>query len=218
MDIGQDGTLTPEDSLEVATRARADARRALRIEEWPIVAVWGVAWAAAFGWTALTAEGDPPMIGMPDWSIGVAWLLAVGGAAVFTGSYFARHGRGIGGRSEEVGRLTGWAWMLSFTFAAVLVALLDLFGPQSGVMFVFTVSALYLVQAAYERDRFFFATGVWIGAVNVTAYGLAPTRYSLIMALLGAGGLLVAAALLRRRERSAEQRERVGSPKVSHGR
>jgi hypothetical protein len=218
MDAGQDGPLDARESWKVARQARADAQRALRTDEWPIVTAWGTAWAVAFGWTGLVAEGDPPVLGLPEWTIGLAWLLAIGGAVLFTGVYLARHSRGVGGRSEEVHRLTGWAWILSFAFAFSLVGLLDLRGPESGVVFVFTVAALYLVQAANERDRLFFGAGVWIGAVNVAAYGLMPTRYSLIMALLGAGGLLVSAVLLRRRERSPEQPERTVAPMVSHGR
>lgn len=145
------------------------------------------------------------MLALPGWSIGLGWLVAIGGAVAFMAVYLSSRGRGMGGASVEVGRLSGWAWMLSSAAAMAIVLLLRLEGAESAVIFVFTVSALYLAQAAVERDRAWFGMGVWIGAVNVAAYAVLPERYSAVTALIGGGGLLVGAWITRRRSREAER-------------
>jgi hypothetical protein len=201
----EDAPPPPQESLEIIEESRARLRRVARVEEWPVVVAWGLAWVAAFGYTAGATEGAPPLLDVPGWTVGVVWLVAIGAAVVWMSVYYPTRGRGFGGASAEIGRLTGWAWSASFAAAFAIVVLLDLQGPQMSLLFVFTVSALYMGQAAHERDLLWFGLGVWLGLVNVAAFALLADRYSTTMMVAGGGGLLVGGWLARRRSRAAER-------------
>jgi hypothetical protein len=54
------------------------------------------------------------------------------------------------------------------------------------------VGALYMAGAAIWTDRDMFVLGAWISGVNVVGVLLGPGWHSLLVAIAGGGGLLIA--------------------------
>lgn len=196
-----DPELTPERSLALIDATLRDTRRALGFSEWPIYLAWGVAWAVAFTVTHLVAsEPAAPLADVPGAVIGLVWLSCLGGAVLVTCMVSARLGRGVTGTTTRIGRRLGVSWAAAMTSAGLLGDLLGLDGHQVGALFVFAVALLYVGLGTAALDDLQLAVGVWLLLVDVAALALGPRWFNLVLAVLGAGALLVAAAVAHRRD------------------
>ena len=61
---------------------------------------------------------------------------------------------------------------------------------------------LHMAGGAIYLDRNLFALGLWISVINSPASSPGPGWHSLIVAVLGGGGMLVAGWLSARRQRA----------------
>jgi len=194
-----DRTLTPAESLALIESTLRDTRHALGVSEWPFYLIWGTAWAMAFTFAHLVYGGDgAPLADIPEGSVGLVWLVCVGIATGVTGLVIRRYARGVAGTTARVGKRLGLCWFVAYSGAAALAGLLELDGPGFGALFVFVTALLYLGQGAAFLDDVQLGTGVWLLAVDVVALAAGPDWFNLLLAVFGAGGMLVAAVLAHR--------------------
>lgn len=197
---GQEQVPSPQESLQVIDATVAEARRAFGFSDAPLYVAWGVAWVALFGaFQLVAAPAYAPLADLPLWVAGAVAAAAIAAASVFSAVHSARQSRGIGGASEAMGRRIGIGWFATFATATALVVLLDVDGPLTGAVFVFAAAVLYMGQGAVFTDDVQFGTGLWLAVANVVALAAGPELYSLLVAVLGGGGLLAAGMLARRR-------------------
>ncbi|QBI20172.1 hypothetical protein ER308_11755 [Egibacter rhizosphaerae] len=196
---------SPEESLALIDATDARARRELGGREAPIWYVWGLAWLLAFGVSYLAAEPPAPLGGLPDLVLALLWPAAIGGGIAFQSIYIARHTRGRGGRTVRQESRVGFAYGAAIVLTAALIPMLDLLPENPGddpvvlwdaaMLFVFTLAVLFLVIGAYENDRLWTGSGLWLGAVNVLAALAFPDHYGALLAVLGGGGFVVGGVL-----------------------
>jgi len=194
-----DRTLTPAESLALIESTLRDTRHALGVSDWPFYLIWGSAWAVAFTFAHLVDGGDgAPLADVPEGSVGLVWLVCVGIATVVTGLVIRRYARGVAGSTARVGRRLGLCWFVAFSGAGVLAGLLELGDPGFGALFVFVTALLYLGQGSAFLDDVQLGAGVWVLVVDVVALAAGPEWFNLLLAVFGAGGMFVAAALAHR--------------------
>lgn len=177
----------PQESLDVIRQTLIRARRKLLSPDGPVYKVWGLAWAIAFGGThALWLNGGQSIAGWgPGPLTGLLWSIAGTVAGIFTYVHYASQKV-----SSPVGARFGWVWPVALGLGMLLTQALGLPGYAIGVMSVYTVALLYIAMGAAFFDNLQLATGLWIGVANVIGTWMGPETYSLVMALLGGGGLL----------------------------
>lgn len=208
-DVAPDG---PAESLRLITRERAEAARRLepdpRLLYWP----WGVAWFAGF--TLLFLRFGPDgrtLVGMPSW-LPLATLLALlAGAAAVTGVAGVRAGAHVSGESSTKGAMYGLTWPLAFAGMAVTLSRVagDLDTANADLLWaasaVGLTAALHMAGGAVWVDRDMFTLGTVTALANIVGVLAGPGWHSLVVALAGGGGLLVAGAVgHRRRAREAD--------------
>jgi len=194
-----DQSLTPAESLALIEATLRDTRGALGFSDWPFYLTWGIAWAVAFTFSHLVLASDQaPLADLPEGYVGLAWLVCVGGAGVVTGLVIRRAAHGVSGTTARVGRRLGLCWSAAFLGASLLAGLWELGDPDFGALFVFVVALLYLGQGAAFLDDLQLGLGVWLLAVDIAALAAGLAWFNLILAVFGAGGMLVAAGLARR--------------------
>lgn len=194
-----DQSLTPAESLALIEATLRDTRGALGFSDWPFYLTWGIAWAVAFTFAQLVYGGaGAPLADVPEGYVGLVWMVCVGVAIVVTGLVIRGFARGVAGTTARVGRRLGVCWFAAFTGAGVLAGLLELGDPQLPALFVFVTALLYLGQGAAFLDDLQLGLGVWLIAVDVVALAAGIEWFNLLLAVLGAGALLVAAVLARR--------------------
>lgn len=192
-------TLTPAESLALIENTLRETRRALGFSDWLFYFVWGVAWAVAFTATHLARASDSaPLAGLSDVGVGLLWIGCIAAAVVATGVVVARTSHGMAGTTVRIGRRLALAWAAAFAAAGPLVGLLDLEDHEIGAFFVFVVALLYVGQGAAFLDDLQLGVGVWLLALDVVALAAGPEWFNLVLAVLGAGALVTAAAVARR--------------------
>lgn len=209
--MDEDVSLSPAEALALAQRQRATSRRELEINDAVIYAAWGAAWLVAYGVTFLAYGGsNPPIVAIPDWTLGVVWPVAMLGASLVMGVHIARRRRGISGSSAAEGRLFGLGWAIAFAGALPVAFALRPGGPDDPAYWLFpsvvisiVLGTSYLFTAVGWQDRVMYATGAWILAVNALGVLIGFAWYPLVLSLLGGGGFLVAAAIETLRAREA---------------
>lgn len=189
----------PQDQLRVVFTTLEQARR-LFTPSGLVYRVWGAAWIVGFGGTYATlAYGQDGWLGLPPSSlIGAVWMLALLIASITTYVHFARFSRERQVRSPS-GLRTGLAWPAVFALLVATMLVGDFgLGLNFGALAVYTVAVVYLFMGAAFFDDVLLGTGLWIGIVNVLslAFGV---LYSLLMAILGGGGLIAAGYIHDRR-------------------
>lgn len=202
----EDRELGPAESLVLIDATLRDARRALLVAEWPFYLIWGLAWGPAFTVTHLAESSDrAPLAVLPDAAIGIVWLGCVAAAIAASAVVVGRGSRGVSGTSTRRGRRLGLSWFAAFAAATPLAHLLGLEDHQVGALFVFVVGLLYVGQGAAFLDDLLLGVGVWLLTVDVIALALGRAWFNLVLAVFGAGALLVAAAVARRAARPTRQ-------------
>jgi hypothetical protein len=189
----------PAESLRLIEREQAETERSLtpdqRLFLWP----WGFAWLIGFAFYFLRfGPNGRVFVDMPDWLPTVVLLSLILAAGVTTGVYGARAGRYVTGPTSQQGAMYGITW--SVAFAGVTVVLINVSDALpdaqlnllwAGVMVALT-GALHMAGGAIFSDRPLFVLGAWISLVNIVGIFVGPGWHSLIVGVLGGGGMLVA--------------------------
>lgn len=187
---------TPEEQVDLIRRTLVQARRQVAMgPAGPIYKAWGLAWMFAFLAIHLLDQSVALTQFRPA-LIGVVLALSLGVATIFTVRY-TRTPRGV---SSPLNTRIGLAWGAAFMLASLAVATQNPSGEQIAFVFAYTVAILYLAFGAVFFDNLQMGMGLWLGAVNTLALAMGPRGYSLVMALAGGGGLLVAGFLADRRQ------------------
>jgi len=201
-------SLTPAESLAVIENTLRETRRALGFSDWPFYLVWGAAWAVAFTATHLARSSETaPLAGLSDAGVGLLWIACIGAAVVATGVVAAHASHGVVGTTVRIGRRLAISWAAAFAAAGPLGGLLGLEDHEFGAFFVFVVALLYVGQGAAFLDDLQLGVGVWLLAVDVLALAAGPEWFNLVLAVFGAGAMLIAAAVARH----SEQRTALGN-------
>jgi hypothetical protein len=201
----QDDDLPPADpaeSLRLIERERSETERRLtpdpRFLLWP----WGFAWLIGFTLYFLRYGPDERIfVDMPSWLPLTVLLGLILAAGVVTGVVGARAGRSITGPSSQQGLMYGITWSVAFAGVTVVLSQVSDLLPDAevnllwaGTMVALT-GALHMAGGAIWNDRSLFALGAWTSVVNVGGVLVGPGWHSLIVAVLGGGGMLVAGTL-----------------------
>lgn len=209
--------MNPDDDLPPADAAAAlrliqDQRGATarrlepdaRLVYWP----WGVAWLVGFGLFFLRfSPNGGVLLRLPDWlpPITLFVLLALAGAVQAVASHRA-YGQ-VTGDSSRRGIWYGCSWALGsvtvFTALGQVTDHLpyDLAGLLWSATAVGLTGALHMAGGAIWLDRNLFQLGVWISVINVAGTFAGPGWHALVIAVAGGGGILVAGAIARLRQR-----------------
>ncbi len=187
------------ESLRMIESQRAAAQRSLapdpRLIYWP----WGIAWLIGFSLLFLR-HGPHEQVrwDMPSWLPLTVLYVLMGGASVASGITGARANRHVTGESSTKGRMYGLSWFLGFASMAVI---LDHFGPmlpqdEQGLLWaassIALVGLLYMTGAAIWKAPELFVLGAWVTISNLGGVLAGPGWHSLVAALAGGGGLIVA--------------------------
>jgi len=192
----------PAESLRLIRRQQAEAERNLtpdpRVFLWP----WGLAWLIGFTLFFLRFGPDGRVfVDMPSWLPLLVLLGLIVTAGAITGVYGARAGRYLTGPSAQQGAMYGITWSVAFAGAAVVLSQVSNLLPVdqanllwAGVMVALT-GALHMAGGAMYRDRSLFLLGAWTSVVNIIGVFAGTGWHSLVLAVFGGGGMLVAGAL-----------------------
>jgi len=200
-----DDELPPGDaaeSLRLIERERSETERRItpdpRLLLWP----WGLAWL--FGFTLYFLRFGPDdrvFVDMPGWLPLTVLLGLIMAAGIVTGVVGARASRSISGPSSQQGAMYGITWSVAFAGLAIVLSRVSDLLPDAevnllwaGAMVALT-GALHMVGGAIWNDRHLFALGTWVSVVNIAGVLVGPGWHSLIVAIGGGGGMLVAGTL-----------------------
>jgi hypothetical protein len=189
----------PAESLRLIERERAGLQREItpdpRLVLWP----WGITWLAGFLLFFLRySPGGRVLVDLPDWLplLVLMGLLLIAG--VVTGVSSAHSGRQIFGPSSRQGLMYGLTWSLAFSGMAAVFSQFNGQLPDSqasllwGGGMVALTGALHMAGGAIWNDRSLFALGAWISLINIAGLIAGPGWHSLIVAVAGGGGMLLA--------------------------
>jgi hypothetical protein len=189
----------PADSLALIERERANLERDItpdpRLMLWP----WGLAWSIGFGLFFLRYGPDGRvLVDLPGWLPLIVLLGLMIGAGVVTGLVGARASTQVSGPTSQQGLFYGLTWSIAFAGLAVLFSQFGDMLPerQLGLLWaggmVALTGALHMAGGALWHDRNLFFLGAWTSVINVAGILIGPGWHSLIVAVAGGGGMLVA--------------------------
>ncbi|GAA1788047.1 hypothetical protein [Nostocoides veronense] len=170
---------------------------------------WGVALLVGLGGIWLQVRGQEPYVG-PGAASGILFSVLLAAAAAVTAWRTQQATAGIAGASSWQGGLYGAGWALGFVgYFAILgaIARADAPPPAIGVFAtcgpLLITGLMYLFGAALWGVRPMAALGAWLVLVASGAGFAGPVGAVLVGAVLGGGGLLVAASWLLMARRRA---------------
>jgi hypothetical protein len=189
----------PAESLRLIEHEQANLVRALtpdpRLMFWP----WGLAWLLGFGAFFLRyGPGGRVLVDLPDWLPLVVLSAAMIAAGIVTAVAGGRSSRQTSGPSSRQGAMYGVAWSVAFAgmttvFSQVSDVLTD---AQLSLLWggglVALTGALHMAGGAIWNDRNLFILGAWTSVINVVGVVAGAGWHSLIVAVAGGGGMLVA--------------------------
>jgi hypothetical protein len=192
----------PAESLRLIEREQNETERRItpdpRFLLWP----WGLAWLVGFTLYFLRFGPDGRVfVDLPSWLPLTALLGLIMAAGIVTGVVGARAGRSITGPSSRQGAMYGITWSVAFAGVSIVLSRVSDLLPDAqlsllwaGTMVALT-GALHMVGGAIWNDRSLFALGAWISLINIAGVLVGPGWHSLIVAIAGGGGMLVAGTL-----------------------
>ena len=200
-----DDDLPPVDaaeSLRLIERERAETELSITPDPRGFLWPWGFAWVLGFGVYFLRyGPGGRVLVDMPNW-LPLTLLLALFMAAgVFTGWFGARISRSIRGPSNRQGAMYGLTWSVAYAGMAVVLSTTNgLLSDEHANMLwagamVAVTGVMHMAGGAIWNDRSLFALGIWTSVVNVVGIFAGAGWHSLILAVLGGGGMLLAGTL-----------------------
>lgn len=203
-DVDEDAPLSPKASLALIAEERHAAHRRLDVDSAIFLVPWGVAWLVGYGLLFLRfGPDDRVLVSMPEWLPLTGLFTLLVAAGIVSGIGLSRATRGLAGESAERGSMYGWSWFVAFVGFGILGTRFeeflpdDQFGLLMGALPVLITGILYMSGGAVWRDRRQFAFGVWLSAINAAGVLAGPGWHSLVVALLGGGGMLAAAGFDR---------------------
>lgn len=173
---------------------------------------WGLAWLVGHGAYALSGGSDP-LVPMPE-ALPLALLVTgLTTAVIVTVRAIARGQRGVTGPAKAAGTLLGAGWLIGFVALFLLITALTgatgephlqalLWPTGTGLV----VGMMYLWGGTLQHDRLQYALGGWLALTATAALFLGLPGMYWVLAVVGGGGYLVAAALEPRRRAVAEAR------------
>jgi hypothetical protein len=196
----------PAESLRLIERERANLERSLtpdpRLMLWP----WGLAWLIGFGVIFLRyGPGGRVYVDLPDWLPLVVLAVLLIAAGVTTGVVGTRSSRMTAGPSSRQGLMFGLTWSVAFTGMSILFSQFNsvLSDEQTSLLWaggsVALTGALHMAGGAIFNDRVMFVLGLWTSVVNVIGIVAGTGWHSLIVAIAGGGGMIVAGLIGGRR-------------------
>jgi hypothetical protein len=201
-----DRPMDPAESLRLIEQERAQAERSLtpdpRLFLWP----WGFAWLLGFTVYFLRYGPDGRIfVDLPGWLPLATLLGAMIVAGVITGVTGARAGRWVSGPSSTQGAMYGISWSIAFAGLSTVLARVSSVLPEpqlnllwAGAMVALT-GALHMAGGAIYQDKWLFGLGAYISVVNVVGVLIGPGWHSLILAVAGGVGMIVAGVLAHAR-------------------
>lgn len=197
--------LDPAQALALIESESGRVRRALDVRLPLQLLAWGVAWCIGFGVLWWDVRGQHPFTG-PGVAAAVVFSVLLIAAATVTGVVTRAATRGRGGRSARQGRDLGIFWGAGFTGFFVFAGGLGRAGldPEAaGLLFaggsVVITGLAYLAMAAVFGGAVERTLGIWLLVLVAGGVWAGPVTLNLLIAVLGGGAFLVAAALVRRR-------------------
>jgi hypothetical protein len=206
--VDQEGEVRAEDdaapvsaaeSLRMITNQQAVAQQSLepdpRLIFWP----WGIAWLIGFSLLFLRyGPHGQVRLDMPDWlPLTILYFLMII-AFLISGSAGARARRHVRGDSSAKGMMYGLSWFLGFASLGVILGRMSPLLPdeQRGLLWaassIALVGVLYMAGAAIWKAPEMFVLGVWVTLSNIGGVIAGPGWHSLVSAIAGGGGLIVA--------------------------
>ena len=208
MALTDDDELDPAESLRLIEQERAQTERILtpdpRLLLWP----WGIAWLIGFTVFFLRFGPDGRVfVALPSWLPLVVLMSLIVVAGITTGIVGTRAGRYVTGPSSTQGAMYGITWTVAFIGMSIVLSQVSDLLPDdklnllwAGVMVALT-GALHMAGGAIYRDRSLFVLGAWTSVINIIGIIAGPGWHSLIVAIAGGGGMIVAGTLQWRKLR-----------------
>lgn len=195
---------SPDEALAlIRTQQRAVTQSQLGSIPW-ILAVWGVAWGAGFLALWSGYDGGNPWFQLPLPVAGTIFGVLLVSAIVASAVLGIRISRGVSGASGFSGAVYGFGWWAgSIAVYLVGVALINA-GADAELVSLYYPAAYGLVAGLL----YFMGAALWrsvdqlvLGAIIIVASTVAPffgaPTNNLVMAVLGGGSFLVAAAVMQ---------------------
>lgn len=198
----------PEESLRLIEQQRSEVGRRLDGGYLPYYLPWGIAWLLSFGLLFLRygPEGQVllPMPGSLPFVVLAVTCVAAAGITAGLGARSARH---IAGQSRTIGMMYGFSWPIAYAWMGVLFGRVSDHLPPEESRLLWPAGAigvagiLYLAGGTIWQDRAMYGLGLWITLTNIVGVVVGPGWHSLVAALAGGGGLILAGLLFRGRTR-----------------
>jgi hypothetical protein len=189
----------PAESLRLIDQERAKLERSLTPDPRLMYWTWGFAWLVGFGALFLRFGPDGRVfVDLPAWLPLTLLMVLLLSAGATTGIVGARSGRMVSGPSSRQGAMYGITWSVAFAGMAVLFSHFSEKLPDAelGLLWaggtVALTGALHMAGAAIWNDRDLFILGAYTSVINVIGVLCGPGWHSLIIAVAGGGGMLVA--------------------------
>ena len=192
----------PAESLALIERERANLERDItpdpRLMLWP----WGFAWLIGLTLIFLRyGPGGRILVDLPGWLPLVTLMVLMISAGSITGTAGGRISRHVSGPTSRQGLYYGVTWSVAFSGLSVLFSRLSNQLPEaeSGLLWaggmVALTGALHMTGGALWNDRGLFFLGVWTSLINVIGILVGTGWHSLIVAVAGGGGMIVAGTI-----------------------
>lgn len=198
-----DPDFDPAEALRVMQDQDARVEKQFGNPDRAMYLIWGLAYLVGYLPLALS-RGDDPLVEIP---IGVAlaiFAVSIGAGVVAAVVLGVRATRGTRGESSRRGMLYGFSWFFSFMCIAGLSIQLGRSGADPEITGLIVngasmavVAALLMAGGVIWMDVSQFVVGAAIALITLVALVVGLPAYWWIMCL-GAGGLLLLAALFHR--------------------
>lgn len=189
----------PAASLRLIEQQRAEAGRRLSPDPRTLFWPWGLAWLIGFMLFFLRYGPEGRVfLDMPSWLPLTVLLGLIVAAGVLTAVAGARAGRHVRGASSRQGVMYGLTWSVAFAGLVVVLARVSDLLPEAEATLLWAgatvalTGALHMAGGALWDDRGLFVLGVTISVVNVVGVLAGTGWHSLVVAVAGGGGMLVA--------------------------
>lgn len=194
---------SPAAMLAMVNQTQATIRRHTEPSPVMLYGVWGGAWFVGFFALWLTG-GDQPRIDAPV-AGGVLFAALLVISILITAWHIARRVAGVSGPSVTMGHRYSIAWVAAFVVFGTLLGALDGAGASDEVQRLLSpllasliVGLLYIGGGLAWGDVLQFRLGLWTTVVVGVAAVVGDPGHLLVLAVLGGGGFLAAAAWSQR--------------------
>jgi hypothetical protein len=192
----------PAESLALIERERAKLHRELtpdpRLMLWP----WGIAWLLGFSLIFVRYGPDGRvLVDLPGWLPLVVLMVLMITAGIVTGVAGGRVSRHVSGPTTRQGLYYGVTWSVAFSGLSVLFSQFSGMLPEDQVGLLWAggmvalTGALHMAGGALWNDRNLFFLGAWTSLINVIGILVGTGWHSLIVAVAGGGGMIVAGTI-----------------------